>query len=267
MNYEDRLIIYIDVLGFSDFVNYTTIARVDQEDKIKKVDLFLNMIRDFFQDKNNSLVLSRTKQVTSFSDLIIVSINLDEIDNIDIEIMEVVYLLLNATYKGFLLRGSIVYGKLIHNKDIIFGSGLIEAYNRERLIAKYPRVIIDKAIVNDLKELSHKKVTFPLEDIISYDNDGLLYIDIFKNMRNYVDSFWEYIQILISLTNILIDIMDNPILQEKYIWLAQKFEEHIEINSDILKYSFDSIDITKCELETFKLFLSEYNDEKYKKIK
>lgn len=52
MNYEDRLIIYIDVLGFSDFVNYTTISRVDQEDKIKKVDLFLNMIRDFFQDKN-----------------------------------------------------------------------------------------------------------------------------------------------------------------------------------------------------------------------
>ena len=267
MNYEDRLIIYIDVLGFSDFVNYTTISRVDQEDKIKKVDLFLNMIRDFFQDKNNSLGLSRTKQVTSFSDLIIVSINLDEIDNIDLEIMEVFYLLLNATYKGFLLRGSIVYGKLIHNKDIIFGSGLIEAYNREKLIAKYPRVIIDKAIVDDLKELSHKKVTFPLEDIISYDNDGLLYIDIFKNMRNYVDSFWEYIQILISLTNILIDIMDNPILQEKYIWLAQKFEEHIEINSDILKYSFDSIDITKCEFETFKLFLSEYNDEKYKKIK
>ena len=52
MNYEDRLIIYNDVLGFSDFVNYTTISRVDQEDKIKKVDLFLNMIRDFFQDKN-----------------------------------------------------------------------------------------------------------------------------------------------------------------------------------------------------------------------
>lgn len=47
----------------------------------------------------------------------------------------------------------------------------------------------------------------------------------------------------------------------------EKFEEHIEVNSDILKYSFDNIDITKYELETFKLFLSEYNDEKYKEIK
>lgn len=267
MNYEDRLIIYIDVLGFSDFVNYTTISRVNPEDKIKNVDSFLNMIRKFFQDKNNSLKLSTTKQVTSFSDLIIVSINLEEIDNIDLEIMEVFYLLLNATYKGFLLRGSIIYGKLIHNKDVIFGSGLIEAYNREKSVAKYPRVIIDKAIVNDLKELSHKKGTSSLDDVISYDNDGLLYIDMFKNMRNYVDSFWQYTQILKSLTSILIDIIDNPSLQEKYLWLEKKFEEHIEENSEIIKYSFDDNEITKSELETFKFFLNEYDEEKYKKMK
>lgn len=265
MDYEDRLIIYIDVLGFSDFVNYTTISKVNPDEKIKQIDSFLTMIRTFFEDKSDKLKLCNTKQVTSFSDLIIVSINLNEIDNIDLEIMNVFYLLLNASYKGFLLRGSIVYGKLIHTKDIIFGSGLIDAYNRERSIAKYPRVIIDSGVVKDLKELSNKKNTFSLEDIISYDIDGLYYIDIFKNMRDYVDNFWQYTRILASLCSILINIQDNPILKEKYEWLAEKLVNHIEDNKDVLKYSFDGCKINKNELEIFRNYLSEFDCEKYKK--
>ncbi|HHT97255.1 MAG TPA: hypothetical protein GXZ90_05110 [Clostridiales bacterium] len=267
MDYEDRLIIYIDVLGFSDFVNYTTISKVNQKLKIEQINKFLTMISEFFDDKNSSLRLSKTKEVTSFSDLIIVSIKLDEIDNLDLEIMDVFYLLLNATFKGFLLRGSIVYGKIIHTKNVVFGSGLIEAYSREKKLAKYPRIIIDKAIVKDLKELSLNNPVSSLDDIIKYDVDGLLYIDMFKEMRNHSDNFWQYTQILKSLTGILLNMIGNPILYEKYNWLIEKFVAEIEENSEALNYSFGDKVITQFDLEVFHLYLSDFSKDDFKKMK
>lgn len=267
MNYEDRLVIYIDVLGFSDFVNYTTISRINVDEKVKQIDSFLAMVRNFFNENENSAKLSTTKQITSFSDLLIVSIDLKEIDNIDLEIMEVYYLLLNAINKGFLLRGSIVYGKLIHNKEVIFGSGLIEAYNREKTIAKYPRVIIDKAIVKDIRELSINDQNINIDDVISCDSDGLYYIDIFKNTRNYLDSFWQYVQILKSLSKILISMLENPMLIEKTNWLLRKYVDNVNENSKAINYSLDISTVNSFELDIFIHYLHEFDDEKFKKMK
>ena len=266
MDYEDRLIIYIDVLGFSDFVNYTTVSMVNTEIKIQRIESFLNMIGSFFRDKHNSIKLSETKKVTSFSDLIIVSINLNEIENIDLEIMDVFYLLLNATNKGFLLRGSIVYGKLIHTDNVIFGSGLIDAYNREKTIAKYPRVIIDNAIVRDLSELGKDNPQSPINDVITCDDDGQYYIDMFKGIRTNTDNFWQYAKILSAMCTILIEIFDNPILKEKRDWLLQRFISHIENNTKSLNYSFDGNEVDKSELSTFRLYLTEFDEDKYKKL-
>lgn len=265
MDYEDRLIIYIDVLGFTDFVNYTTISQVNTEIKINKINSFLKMINDFFKDKNDSLKLSHTKQVTAFSDLIIVSINVKEISNIDLEVMDVFYLLLNATYQGFLLRGSIVYGKLIHNSTVIFGSGLIDAYNREKKIAKYPRVILDSAIYKDLKEISHELRDVRIDDFITCDFDGIYYIDMFKNMREYTDSFWQYTKILSSYCGILIEIIENPLLKDKTEWMTLRFLNHVNDNSEILNYSFDNDKLTRFDLEVFQSYLSEFDSNEYKK--
>ena len=137
---------------------------------------------------------------------IVVSIKVEDIDDLDIELLEIYYLLINSIMKGFLIRGSIVYGKLIHTKDIIFGPALVEAYNRESKIAKYPRVIIDDVIFRDLNELPFDK---PREhsDLIQYDNDGLLYIDIFKSLNSRVDNFRQVSQFMLAYTDILLDII------------------------------------------------------------
>jgi hypothetical protein len=266
MDYEDRLIIYLDVLGFGSFVNYTSESRVNVSEKIDKIDSCLSMINKFFRTNPKSLQLSNTKKVTSFSDLIVVSVNTSEIEFLDHEIMEVFYLLINSIYKGFLLRGSIVYGKLIHTDEVIFGSGLIEAYERERTISKYPRVIIDSAIANDLIELAKNNGTSTLKDIIVCDNDGIYYINIFSGLRSYTDNYWQYTKILDAICEIIINMFDNPILKEKREWLIEKFVEHIEENSESLKYSFESNPINTFELRTFQSYLSEFDSDKYKKM-
>jgi len=117
MDYEDRLIIYIDILGFSNFINYTSQTKINKSEKINKIDKLLTMMKEFFNNEHKALQLSKTRQVSSFSDLIVISISLDDIDYMDSEIYDVFYLLLNATIRGFLLRGAIVYGKLIHTES------------------------------------------------------------------------------------------------------------------------------------------------------
>ena len=265
MDYEDRLIIYIDILGFSNFVNYTSLTKINTSEKIERIDKLLSMIRDFFKDEHQCMQLSKTRQATSFSDLIVISVSLKDIDFMDAEIFDVFYLLLNATIKGFLLRGAIVYGKLIHTKEAIFGPGLIDAYNKEKSIAKYPRIIIDDVIVADLKDLPHKsKSALSCERIISRDIDGIYYIDFLKSARDEVDNFREYALFLSSFCNILLGMIDNPSLSEKYLWLKDKFVKHINKFSKTLSFSFEDENITEDDLGALKMILYEFSDKSYK---
>ena len=45
--------------------------------------------------------------------------------------------------QGFLLRGGIAAGKLVHRDNILFGPAMIRAYSIERREAKFARVLVD----------------------------------------------------------------------------------------------------------------------------
>ncbi|GBU28912.1 hypothetical protein R84B8_02474 [Treponema sp. R8-4-B8] len=115
--YEDRLIIYIDILGFSNFIDLTSQSKINYSEKLLAINNLLNILKNYFKVEYKNLKVSKTRQFTSFSDLLVVSINLKEISNIAFEIYEIYNLLNETIYKGFLLRGAIVYGKIIHTKD------------------------------------------------------------------------------------------------------------------------------------------------------
>lgn len=195
-----------------------------------------------------------------------ISVNLDEISNIDLEIKDIYFLLLTSYLNGFLLRGAIVYGKLIHINNTIFGPALINAYEKERTIAKYPRVIIDDVIVSDLLDLETKsKLPQNCSDFILRDFDGIYYIDIFNSIRENVDNFWEYMQIIKSICNILLDMMENPLIKEKYTWLKDKFVKHINQQKYIFKHHLES-NLTKDDLEVIKMVIYEIDKNDAKKM-
>ncbi len=257
------MIIYLDILGFEDFVNYTSESRLDGDIKIERINKFLNMIKRFFSNDAEYQQLSKSKEITCFSDLVVISIKTEEIELIEFELSEIVYLLLNCIANGFLIRGSIVYGKLIHNKKVLFGPGLIKAYRNERKNAKYPRVIIENAIIKDIYDLADKKDDVYLGDTknsVSIDQDGYYFIDFTTNTRHFLDNFGQYIIIIKALTGILIDIVDNPSLKEKYLWLVGKYIRMIE-NEKIFNYGFNKEILTLFDLQAFSSYLySEFNE-------
>lgn len=218
------------------------------------------MLHNFFSSKN---AIAKSRMVTSFSDSIVLSIKVEDIDDFDVELLEIYYLLINSIMKGFLIRGAIVYGKLIHTKDIIFGPALVEAYNRESKLAKYPRVIIDDAIVRDLNDLPDDK---PREhkELIQFDSDGIQYIDLFHGISDRLDNFRQHAQFLLAYTNILLENLNNPKLEEKINWLKEKLSHYFDYYGEILKFYLDP-DMNETDIRAFQAFIAEYNTEEFER--
>lgn len=147
---EEHIIAFVDLLGFRERISQKG-EKADEEPK-----QILSLLTDFMalrgeaelNTKENSL--SFRPAISAFSDHIVISYPAEQIEDIKengsiallINLQKVVGLLASlALEKGFLIRGAVTSGKLYHGNSIVFGAALIEAYDLERKVAIYPRVI------------------------------------------------------------------------------------------------------------------------------
>ena len=128
-----------------------------------------------------------------------------------------------------IIRGGITIGEFYADDRIIFGKGLIRAYELESSYAKNPRVIIDPNCFKEVvSKLENKK------DLLK-DIDGLYYINYFYN-ENFLKLNSGYI---VSLVNEYCNYRDLEISTEqisqreriisKYLWMLIKFNEACKI--------------------------------------
>ena len=69
-------------------------------------------------------------------------------------------------------RGAVVYGQAYHKGRVLFGPGVVEAYNRERHAANYPRIIVDEKI--------RKRNLGFVADMLVHDEDGCWFLNLFR---------------------------------------------------------------------------------------
>lgn len=230
---SDRLIAYIDFLGFKETIrdkpNFC-LTLLKQLKKVKKP--AINVI-----EKNSSKANSRfsDKQVSIFSDLMVISYPLaDKQIYFDLLCVELALILQPLLARGVTARGVITQGSLYHADDIIFGEALIEAYEIERKIVRYPRIIISDSLINKLKKYTYHTET-SLDLFLSKDFDGFRYLDLFKALRVHLgdctvckDDHKPYLR---KVRNKIISNIDNKNLSidaiSKWRWLAKKYDEHI----------------------------------------
>src|SRR5260370_5397384 len=60
---------------------------------------------------------------------------------------------LGAAINGFLMRGGVTVGDVIHEDEAVFGPGLNRAYYLESKIATYPRIMLDPLCMEEFGEL------------------------------------------------------------------------------------------------------------------
>lgn len=237
MKYENRIVLFLDILGFKNIIDKTVIKEIDNEDSISLLYENLNEIREFltgrlkqkdiFNERNFSL------RVTQFSDSVIISFINDNNTTLLNLIRTIQELIIKLVNNGILCRGAISYGKLIHDNKVIFGPALNDAYETETRAAIYPRIILDKSLIelgeNLQPQLFEDKISKGkmILDYLSQDSDEKYYIDYFpKDIRTY-KYITEIQTYLVNLRQIIIYGLrsSKPDLKVKYGWMKNKYNK------------------------------------------
>lgn len=226
MTYQNRVVFFFDILGFRDLIDK---EYQNDKEKSEKVYEAFEFINKFYQDEIPD-EFNPTKQITFFSDSVVISFVADEQEAIFSTIATLQILLLNLALRGIVMRGGISEGPLFHDSKYLFGPAFIAAYDLESKIAKFPRIICDTSLI--LLSQKGKPLEWAKQDleifthIIRQDTDEFWYIDYIENIESLFDSGYEQIDYLLVLCKLITDnlsqITDEKILA-KYIWMKEKY--------------------------------------------
>ena len=170
MNYQNRVVLFLDILGFSSIIDKTIDS--DDKDNTSYIESLYETLSSMKSELNYRRKSGDNKVVTQFSDTIVISFPEEKDNEVFLLFDDIQSLIIALIRKGILVRGAISYGKLIHDRNIIFGPALIDAYETEVKAALYPRVILDKTIVdigkniNDLNKFHYLEMSLIVR---SYD--------------------------------------------------------------------------------------------------
>ena len=200
-----HFVAFIDILGFSSMVKSDCEGPDTEVSFISKLLEVHEEVRSLFKD-------DASYSLTQFSDSIVLNRKYEPSalkEFIDI-IARFQYALLT---RGLLCRGGIAFGKHFSQGDFIFSAGLIESYLLEKNIARFPRIVVSK----DLLDL----ISIPPEETSSLrllrQDDGIVFVDFLRETD-------------LSSLHSVVESMENETrsaeasIREKILWLTSYFD-------------------------------------------
>jgi hypothetical protein len=167
MVYQQRLLLYCDILGWS-----AEISTGDPSRLLTAVECIHSRAEEYNEQERQKLLaqdgeIVQTEmgqdraqinrgwlqiQYGAFSDHFVFSLPesfgsriLSTASKLIIELLRI----------GFLVRGAIVLGPLHHRDNVVFGPALLQAVNIEENEAFYPRILVTDAVVDHCSKLPH----------------------------------------------------------------------------------------------------------------
>lgn len=227
MNYEERICCFIDILGFRNHISQTITDT--GKDEVKKI-ASIKSILDFSKRLTENEGFSESKVVTYFSDSIVISYKYDEESQLFWTLLNLLQVSMELANQGFLTRGGVAIGKLIHTNEIIFGPALVKAYDIESKISKFPRIlvandVIEKGLKYHSKSHTKRDEKEYILNIVTKDDDGHYYIDyIQKSSSEFDDEEYDLYFFIKHLKENFFENYDHETkdVQEKLDWLKSK---------------------------------------------
>jgi hypothetical protein len=255
IQYEERLIAFIDILGFKDIVRrsersprtlkliYDSLSFLKMRENGSKWDIQLIEIEEDAQKKNLAeFDISDRTFCSSFSDSIAVSVSYNE-DNINESFSTLVANLslvgARLMTSGVLFRGGITSGNIHAENGIIFGQGLIDAYELESNTARFPRILISEKLLKKLNyPLLSKHDRYPYHQYLKRFGDGcvgfhqMIYFEVLQNWVKMSET--RLISSLEKIKSTIIKGLDStfeiPTVYEKYVWLKSEYNQLTILN-------------------------------------
>lgn len=139
MAMELSVVAFIDVLGFSAMV------KTDAESQGGK---YLDAFREVLEEVKISFPeVDGGIGAKMFSDSIVLAAPLSPGNVVEV-LRACANLQRRFLKRGILLRGGVSYGKHYADSTVMFSEGLISAYHIESQLAKYPRIVVDKNVID-----------------------------------------------------------------------------------------------------------------------
>jgi hypothetical protein len=244
MKYEDRVVAFIDILGFKQLVSGTLSGNdLDNVDKIQDlIDAYDSINQILFPENFVDEFIDiprRNRNVSIFSDAIAISFKVESDSEVFDTLDDIKLIIMSLVDHGILCRGGIVRGKLIHTDDYIFGPALVEAYTLESEVAVYPRVILDREIVDigikyKSDRNSHSQELDSISSLLEIDSDGFYYMDYFFKAAAEMyspEDFPYYLNQLSSLIRSGLQASSHHSkanLRGKFYWMRERYNQMVD---------------------------------------
>lgn len=234
--YEQRYCAFIDILGFRELIQKINHGELSTLTLRTMLELVHRPSRLRVQD---AMLKASELHAQSISDAVAISVSCTSVGLLHLfSVLEDLALRLLAA--GSLLRGAIAKGPLYHDERMVFGQALVDAYHLESNIARYPRIMISRNVVQDAQDAG---THYNLASHILQAEDGPHYLHVLRMMEVEIgiavrenaaidpSEQEDLAQFVIAgrfLQTRLNESVDDPKIFEKVQWFANYFNRYIE---------------------------------------
>ena len=224
VEYEKRLTLFLDFLGFSEKVQATE----------TNSELLMDLV-DALGDAAETANIGNAPdfQATQFSDCLVISYKFEDPDALFEIVNKLSLIVVSLTGRGYLIRGGLTYGQLLHTDKIVVGPAMNRAYFLESKVAKAPRVILDPKIFNAALKRPKIEVLKVIKKFLKRDKDDegniFWFFDYFSwqtvvsTVGGESDLFPKYFKTLSALIKAGLKSTDTRVL-EKYVWMQKQYK-------------------------------------------
>ncbi len=223
--YTERIVAFVDILGFRKMVNDSIVDNNQQMVIAKALDVIYGNKR--LNDKFESDLIDA--QVTVFSDSIVISYPLECKDALFLILMNMIHIQIELAGLGIFVRGGISIGKCVHTRYIIYGPAMNMAYELESKYAIYPRIIIPKVFFQKglqyCDSADDKEFMDMMNSLVELDDDGYYFVNFITQSQELDYPEYTYYMLLSTIRKTLVESLniyhnDNNI-GAKYKWFLK----------------------------------------------
>jgi len=144
--YKEYFIGYFDILGYRDMIDWNNQNAVKGFfDKLKETEEDINrLVSNFHNSAYKNSPLQPVIEWRMFSDNFIFFSENDYLQLANL----LAWLQFQLSCDGIFIRGSLCAGFIYSDKTLLFGHGIIDAYDIENKIALVPRIVIDNSYID-----------------------------------------------------------------------------------------------------------------------
>jgi len=227
--FDTYIIAYLDFLGFEE--------KMKEENSYNSLQILKFLLRGTKAVANS---ISRTNNINEFdikifSDNILIAQKIDQ-EKLGNQITSLINLIGSIQfhalmYFGFLMRGGITIGELSIDPIVVWGTGLIKAFDIEKNLAYYPRIIISDHVLKEYDSNKQKEIN--LYAFIKKDFDGLWFINFLLAAPNIklIPKEFEILQEFVE------SYLKKPEkIKQKINWLVAYFNAYCYELKDRIEY-------------------------------